>query len=97
MKLVSHPVFKSTQNKQTPSSKCLLNRRHFSSDGSKRQSRARSSRPSIKTKADEAVLGNSALYDEDDYNYIPYEEDTYKTKSPLGNAVKVWLYHHHYL
>ena len=99
MKLVSHPVYKSTRHKQTASSKCLLNRRHFSSDGSKRQSRARSSRPSIKTKADEAVLGNSALYNEDDYdyNYIPYEEDTYKTKSPLGNAVKVWLYHHHYL
>ena len=93
---MSQPVYKSTQNKQTPSSKCLLHRRHLSSRGSKRQSRARSSRPSI-TKAGEAVLGNSALYDEDDYNYIPYEEDSYKTKSPQGDAVKVWLYHHHYL
>ena len=97
MKLVSYPVYKSTQNKQSPSSKCLLHRRHLSSLGSKRQSRARSSRPSIKTKADEAVLGNSALYEEDDYNYIPYEEDSYKTKSPQGDAVKVWLFHNHYL
>ena len=92
MKLVSYPVYKSTQNKQSPSSKCLLHRRHLSSLGSKRQSRARSSRPSIKTKADEADLGNRkthALSSQDEgYNYIPYEEDTYKTKSPQGDAVK---------
>ena len=101
MKLVSHPVYKSTQRKQTSSSKCLLHRRHFSSDRSKLQSRARSSRPSIKTKADEADLGNSkthALSSKDEgYNCIPYKEDIFKAKSPQGNAVKVWLFHHHYL
>ena len=100
MKLVSYPVYKSTQNKQTPSSKCLLIRCGFSSRGSKLQSRARSSRSSI-PEADEADLGNSkthALSSKDEgYNYIPYKEDTYKTKSPQGNAVKVWLFHHHYL
>ena len=90
---MSQPVYKSTQNKQTPSSKCLLNRRHFSSDRSKRQSRARSSRSSI-TEADEADLGNSkthALSSQDEgYNYIPNKEDIFRTKSPQGNAVKVW-------
>ena len=100
MKLVSQPVYKYTQNKQTPSSKRLLHRRHFSSLGSKRQYIARSSRPRI-TEADEADLGNRkthALSSQDEgYNYIPYEEDTYKTKSPQGDAVKVWLFHNHYL
>ena len=58
-----------------------------------------SSRPSI-TEANEADLGNSkthALFSEDVYAYCPNKEDSYKTKSPQGNAVKVWLYHNHFL
>ena len=98
--MMSQSLYTSTQNKQTPGSKCLLNRRHFSSGGPNLQSRARGFRPSI-PEADEADLGNSkthALSSKDEgYNYIPYEEDTFKTKSPQGNAVKVWLYHHHFL
>ena len=90
---MSQPVYTSTQNKQTPSSKCLLICRHFSSRGSKHQSRARSSRSSI-TEAEDADLGNSKTHalssQEEGYNYIPNKEDIFKPKSPQGNTVKVW-------
>ena len=94
-------LYKSTQQQPVSGqNRRLTKHRHLSSCGSKLQSRARGFRPSV-TEADEADLGNSkthALSSQDEaYSYIPYKEDIFKTKSPLGNAVKVWLFHHHYL
>ena len=96
-------LYKSTQQQPVSGQNRRLTKhrhRHLSSCGSKLQSRARGFRPSV-TEADEADLGNSkthALSSQDEgYSYIPYKEDSYKTKSPQGNAVKVWLFHNHFL
>lgn len=79
-------------NRQLPS------RRPQSISGSNRQSRASSSR--LKTnKAGEAVLVYpNAFYNEGHIYYsYPSVEDPYIAESHQDIAVKVWLFHHHFL
>ena len=80
-------------NRQLPS------RRPQSISGSNRQSRASSSRLKT-TKAGEAVLVNNpnALSIEGHiYNTFSSVEDPYIAESLQDIAVKVWLFHHHFL
>ena len=92
-------LYKCTQEQPVPgNNKRLFRRRHLCSQSLYHQSRASSSR--LKTnKAGEAVLVNpSALYNEDHYyNSFPNVEDPYIAESLQDIAVKVWLYHHHFL
>ena len=60
------------------------------------QSRARSSRPSI-TKAGKSGLDQFNALSSEGLDSFPTVEEPYITESPLGNAVKVWLYHHHFI
>ena len=92
-------LHKCTEQKPVPGNNIrLFRRRHFGSASFYRQSRASSSRLKT-TKAGEAVLVNpSALYNEGHYyNSFPTVEDPYIAESLQDIAVKVWLFHHHFL
>ena len=97
-KYVKPALYKCTQQQPVAGpNKRLLNRRHVSSCGYKdRQFRARSSRPSI-TKADKADLAKTHALSSEGLDSFPTEEEPYIAKSPQGNAVKVWLFHNHFL
>ena len=92
-------LYKCTQRQPVPGyNRRLFRRRHLGSQSLYRQSRASSSR--LKTnKAGEAVLVYpNALYNEGHiYNSFSSVEDPYIAESLQDNAVKVWLYHHHFL
>ena len=106
LKPADYKLYKCTQQPVSSQNRRLTKRRHLSWSGPNRQSRASSSRPSI-AKADKSVLDNhnSALahftflkiIQDQCYDAFPTEEEPYIAESPLGNAVKVWLYHHHFI
>merc|ERR1711971_681206 len=92
-------LHKCTQQQPVPSiNRRQIRRRHLSLQGSYPQSRASCSR--LKTnKAGEAVLVYpNAFYNKGHIYYsFPIVEDTYIAESPQDNAVKVWLFHDHYI
>ena len=75
----------------------LYRRRHLSPRGFTLQSRASSSRLIIK--AGEALLVNphALSFKGHHYDSFPNPEDTYIAESHQDIAVKVWLYHNHYI
>ena len=71
-----------------------LLRRHLSNSSSKRQSRVRLQY----TRTDEAVSGTIALPSEGHcYDSFPNVTDTYNAESLQDIAVRLWLYHHHFI
>ena len=96
---VKQSLYKCTQLRPVSSINNRRSRRHhLSPRGYNCQSRASSSRLSI-IKAGEAVLvKNHALsYEGHHYDSFPTAEDAYIAESQQDIAVKVWLYHHHFL